>query len=634
MLEWMQRAEPYISLVVTARNDDHGGDLLKRMQAFTDGWIEQSNRFALESELIIVEWNQVEGRPPLAEALQWPVGNTYCVVRVITVPPSVHKRYQHAESLALYQMIAKNVGVRRARGEFILATNIDILFSNELMEKLARRDLSKAKMYRIDRLDAMGEIPPEGGIEERLRWCANHLLRVNSREGTFALSPEGSRRVAVTDIATEDSGILFESNWFAPEFYDGQPFRWVGAQATLHLRPPNGNGGSQLSLDMEPGASTGYGPFLLVAVDGKGAKIAELHVDRRQVVTLNAGLAPGQDGRVTLHVVGGGQQVENDPRVLNARVLGVGWEKPPEIAARWKWWLRKAYRRWKGVEKPPERVPARQADDERAGVKYGAGWGEWQRIGHGYARWIVGDGELDLSSITGWGALELDVEVGPDAVGESVRLVLSDETGSELGSARLRGRQRFVWRTGEDQREIRHVRLRGERMRGGTLASDERLILVHKLSWNPARAGCADGPVLDEINQPKGAVHLHTNGCGDFTLLSREAWFDLRGYPEFDAFSMNIDSVLCWAAHHAGFEEEMFEEPLRIYHIEHGRGSGWTPEGESQLYERIAKKKIPWLEYPDVISWARDMNRFHSPFVFNLGNWGLAEDEFEEREIR
>ena len=29
-------------------------------------------------------------------------------------------------------MIAKNVGIRRARGEFVLATNIDILFSSEL----------------------------------------------------------------------------------------------------------------------------------------------------------------------------------------------------------------------------------------------------------------------------------------------------------------------------------------------------------------------------------------------------------------------------------------------------------------------------------------------------------------------
>jgi hypothetical protein len=135
------------------------------------------------------------------------------------------------------------------------------------------------------------------------------------------------------------------------------------------------------------------------------------------------------------------------------------------------------------------------------------------------------------------------------------------------------------------------------------------------------------------LEPAKGALLLHTNGCGDFTLLSREAWFDLRGYPEFDAFSMNIDSVFCWAAHHAGFREEMLEEPMRIYHIEHGAGSGWTPEGESKLYERIARKKIPWLEYPSVISWARDMNRFNAPLVFNLGNWGLAKDEFEEREI-
>ncbi len=33
---------PYLSLVVTARNDDHGGNLLGRMQAFVGGWIAQA----------------------------------------------------------------------------------------------------------------------------------------------------------------------------------------------------------------------------------------------------------------------------------------------------------------------------------------------------------------------------------------------------------------------------------------------------------------------------------------------------------------------------------------------------------------------------------------------------------------
>ncbi len=82
-------------------------------------------------------------------------------------------------------------------------------------------------------------------------------------------------------------------------------------------------------------------------------------------------------------------------------------------------------------------------------------------------------------------------------------------------------------------------------------------------------------------------VFLHTNACGDFTLLSREHWLDLRGYPEFDLYSMNLDSVFCYAAHHGGAAEEMLD-PMRIYHIEHGAGSGWTPEGQAKLFQRMA----------------------------------------------
>ena len=56
---------PYLSVVVTARNDDHGGNLLGRMQAFVNGWIAQSKRHGLASELIFVEWNPPQDRPPL-----------------------------------------------------------------------------------------------------------------------------------------------------------------------------------------------------------------------------------------------------------------------------------------------------------------------------------------------------------------------------------------------------------------------------------------------------------------------------------------------------------------------------------------------------------------------------------------
>ena len=36
---------------------------------------------------------------------------------------------------------------------------------------------------------------------------------------------------------------------------------------------------------------------------------------------------------------------------------------------------------------------------------------------------------------------------------------------------------------------------------------------------------------------------LHVNACGDFQLMAREHWDELRAYPEFETFSMNIDGL-------------------------------------------------------------------------------------------
>jgi hypothetical protein len=113
---------------------------------------------------------------------------------------------------------------------------------------------------------------------------------------------------------------------------------------------------------------------------------------------------------------------------------------------------------------------------------------------------------------------------------------------------------------------------------------------------------------------------LHTNACGDFTLAHRDRWMDLRGYPEFDLYSMNIDSVFCYMAHYGGAREHVLADPMCIYHIEHA--SGWTPEGAAQ--------EIPWLEFEQVLVWAAQMERFHSTLVFNRDEWGLAAFDLAE----
>ncbi len=133
----------------------------------------------------------------------------------------------------------------------------------------------------------------------------------------------------------------------------------------------------------------------------------------------------------------------------------------------------------------------------------------------------------------------------------------------------------------------------------------------------------------DEISAEPQQAQLHTNGCGDFTLMALENWLDLRGYPEFDTFSMHLDSIFCLSAHYGGVVEEVLDEPMRIYHIEHGAGSGWTPEGQAKLFARIAERGLSMIENPEVIGWAKQMQKLRRPMIFNLENWGLADFQLD-----
>lgn len=176
--------EPYLSIVVTTRNDNHGGDLLFRTQVFVNAVFAQFDRFAIPVELVFVEWNPPPERPRLAEAISWPEECDFVSVRIIEVGEHLHRKYEHADRLPLFQMIAKNVGIRRARGTFVLATNIDIVFSDDLMRFFAARRLRSGRYYRTDRYDVDGVTDAEAAIEAQLRACDSSVIRVCGRYGT------------------------------------------------------------------------------------------------------------------------------------------------------------------------------------------------------------------------------------------------------------------------------------------------------------------------------------------------------------------------------------------------------------------------------------------------------------------
>jgi hypothetical protein len=174
---------PYLTLVAASRNDDHGGNTLYRTQIFVDSFLEQCERHQLRAELILVEWNPPGGRAPLAEVICWDHQNLWVDCRVITVPYERHVFIRFGRVLPFFQMIAKNVGIRRARGKFILATNIDILFSDELMAVIAQKAFRADRLYRCDRFDVVSTIPKDIPLDEKLRFAWGNLIRRNHRLG-------------------------------------------------------------------------------------------------------------------------------------------------------------------------------------------------------------------------------------------------------------------------------------------------------------------------------------------------------------------------------------------------------------------------------------------------------------------
>lgn len=228
---------PFLSVVATTRNDNHGGDLTRRTQIFIDSLAAQANRHELPIELILVEWNPPTDRLPLSAEFKWPSRTRFFNVRIVTVPPAVHSKIDPESRLPLYQMIGKNVGIRRASGAYVLATNIDLIFSDALFRELAR-NLKPGHLHRVDRYDIEPAVPAEASVEEKLAFCKDHLLRIHKCDGTYLFSngrwanAEGSAfaQLSVNIMhGLRDAGRYLKWRVERSGKLSGRPAKWLAA---------------------------------------------------------------------------------------------------------------------------------------------------------------------------------------------------------------------------------------------------------------------------------------------------------------------------------------------------------------------------------------------------------------------
>jgi hypothetical protein len=196
---------PYITFVAASRNDNHGGDMTKRMVIFIKGLIHQCNKFKLPAELIMVEWNPPRDKPYLIDVLPKAKEEDFLKIRYIIVPPEIHQSMNFSERMPLFQMIAKNVGIRRASAEFVLCTNIDLIFSDELFRELSKKNLKNGKFYRAVRCDIPNSINDAWEVDKMLDFSRNNIVKYNGKHYKYPiLEMVGSK------------AFLYKYSFFAP----------------------------------------------------------------------------------------------------------------------------------------------------------------------------------------------------------------------------------------------------------------------------------------------------------------------------------------------------------------------------------------------------------------------------------
>lgn len=148
---------PYLTLVFTGRNDDFGGDFNGRFFRALRFNHEHLTRAGIPHEFIFVEWRPIAGRPYLATVLAEAFPELGpAELRSFVVDAAYHDALSLNPRLQFQEFIAKNVGIRRARGSFVLTTNTDIYLSRGVIDTLAERSLDSNTLYRAPRHDLKG----------------------------------------------------------------------------------------------------------------------------------------------------------------------------------------------------------------------------------------------------------------------------------------------------------------------------------------------------------------------------------------------------------------------------------------------------------------------------------------------
>jgi hypothetical protein len=175
MQEISHSEDTRLSIVVAGRNDDYAEGFLHRYHCFLSHLAQQVSQLTASVEVIVVDWNPPEDTHRLSEGLGFLALPPNLALKFIEVPASIHRSLENSAHIPLFEYRAKNVGIRRASGEFVLATNPDVLFNDELLQFICQEPLLEDGYYRAERHNFSRRLSIHNSPAENLDLAADSI---------------------------------------------------------------------------------------------------------------------------------------------------------------------------------------------------------------------------------------------------------------------------------------------------------------------------------------------------------------------------------------------------------------------------------------------------------------------------
>ncbi len=121
-----------LSIVVVGRNDNYGGDFSLRLKTTFD-W---NLSLFPNAELIYVEWNPIKENESDCHWITEAYPNAKCFI----VPNEIHKTLITTKNFPILEYFAKNVGIRKASGDWIILVNADVLIGPDFIQDKVNSD--------------------------------------------------------------------------------------------------------------------------------------------------------------------------------------------------------------------------------------------------------------------------------------------------------------------------------------------------------------------------------------------------------------------------------------------------------------------------------------------------------------